>query len=135
MSAWCGGKIPTKQEMFDMAVVGLANQKWERSTGLLQICVYLSKDGKRCAWGHVDKMLTEEHNRYTSIENLASIHVKYENNKPTLAYYLDESEILFVEEMQAAHDFSSADYLMKEKFIELGNKYGLTWPEEVGKYD
>lgn len=44
---------PSRQEMFDRAWNGLKSQGWRKAM-VPSGCVYLTADGRRCAWGWVD---------------------------------------------------------------------------------
>lgn len=46
--------VPSRQEMFDRAVLGLRSQGWVRSVDYVGVCTYELPDGRRCAWGWVD---------------------------------------------------------------------------------
>lgn len=43
----------TLQSLFNKSVKGLAGQEFERAVDILDNCVYLAADGKRCAIGHL----------------------------------------------------------------------------------
>lgn len=83
----------SRQQMFDLAFIGLRNQGFVPAYEHGR-CRYLTEDGRRCAWGHVDTSL--------SIETES-------------VYYVGNPEIIdidqdgeFALELQNIHDYSAA---------------------------
>jgi hypothetical protein len=85
MSFW------TRQQMFDAAYLGLAAQNWVVAYDLY--CRYQTSDGRRCAWGQVNKHLTESSHGSAS-ENPGSI--------------LAREDYSWANDLQFAHDAASA---------------------------
>jgi hypothetical protein len=128
---WCGGEIPSRQKMFDLAVNGLANQQWKKSSdGWYGPCLYENTSGLKCAWGHVDVLLDKNDNNMGSVADLhRSQFATYSTNgEPTLAYFLDSFDIEFAAQLQMAHDSSVSSEDMNSKFKGLCAKFNLVWP-------
>lgn len=94
----------TNQEMFDKAWAGLRAQEWQLALGKSGGCVYLSPEGKRCAWGHVDPEGTAQAGCYngSGVGSLRRMGIG-------LAAHLSGPELKFAEELQNAHDGTNAD--------------------------
>lgn len=108
----------TKQEMFDRAVRGLHSQQWETCVDGNNNCVYA--DGVRhCAWGWVDTSLTVQ---LGSVATLREAGIG-------LAASLSPDEEKLASAMQSAHDSAGAAYPMRDRFLALAERFGLTWPE------
>lgn len=84
----------TLQEMFDKAARGLREQKFQISLAETNGCAYLSSDGKRCAWGHVDTSLTLE------MGDVRRLH-QYQIG---LAASLTPDDMKFAVRLQMSHD-------------------------------
>lgn len=91
----------SKQEMFNRAWSGLKAQGFRQATKLVtedgavtRRCVYLSDDGCRCAWGHVDTTLT---NQEMTLKQLWT-------NKIGIAGELDAVNADFAAGLQQCHD-------------------------------
>lgn len=108
----------TKQEMFDRAYRGLASQGWRRSTGSSG-CVYLTADGRRCAWGWVDTSL--ESDAYGSVGRLRRHGIG-------IAASLDDSMLEFAERLQIRHDNADDDHL-RMRLEEFAAEHSLSIPE------
>lgn len=79
----------SRQEMFNLAFIGLRNQEWKPAYQSGS-CRYLTNDGCRCAYGHVDTSLTDE-------AGTAS-----ENARDNSILAVDDYE--FANNLQAVHD-------------------------------
>lgn len=94
--------VPTRQEMFNRAWLGLKEQGFERCVDKLGHCVYTGERRGdvqyRCAWGHVDPDGTE--GLEGSVEDLAV-------DGAGLAARLDQSGMMFAMALQAAHDLET----------------------------
>lgn len=112
--------VPTKQEMFNAAYLGLEAQGFIRAYGErrdgLGGCLYLDNHGRRCAWGHVDKSLTNE------IGGVETI-------KIGIAKRLNEEDLEFAKHLQWVHDTSYSPNSMVSKLRDLANTWNLTIPE------
>lgn len=89
----------TKQEMFDRAWKGLKAQGWAKAYDVERgVCTYLTEDGKRCAWGHVDPDGTKE-----QVGTVADLNL----NRVGLAAYLYPEDVApngFACQLQRCHD-------------------------------
>ena len=122
-------EVPSRQEMFERAVRGLAGQGWKRaviddvrSLG----CMYLTDDGRRCAWGHVDPNGTVGPTGRVyggSIRTLT--HVGH-----GLAPRLSEEDLDFALLLQGTHDHATNETL-RSCFVRFGKYHNLTWPADV----
>jgi len=109
----------TIQEMFSKAVVGLRGQGFERALRADGGCAYLTVDGRRCAWGHVD----------TDLDLHADGSVKtLRNIGEGLAGELDDEGIRFALDLQNAHDSAHNPEMMEGNLREVAIQYGLEWP-------
>lgn len=113
----------TKQEMFDRAVRGLASQGWERAVDEEGRCQYQDATGKRCAWGWVDRSLDET----TPFGSVLSLR----RSKIGLAAELDDEHEDFAGFLQTAHDIDRPVSRRITAFVDLAEKYNLTWPSDV----
>ncbi len=113
----------TRQEMFDRAVRGLRSQGFERaavSSGMGTRCVYQTKSGHRCAWGWVDRSLTNESGR------VDTLHIR----KVGLAATLEEWDVSWALSLQEAHDVSKSPADMERTLRNFAITYELVFPEE-----
>lgn len=111
----------TKQEMFNRAVRGLASQGYQRCMDD-KGCVYTNAAGQHCAWGWVDQDLPA--GIFAAISGLR-------NDGIGVAASLNCGDLHFAEALQEAHDYSDEPDKMRRKLHQVGDKYGLTWPEDV----
>jgi hypothetical protein len=122
---------PTWQEMFDRAWTGLDAQGWEPSTnGKLDtemVCVYLSPDGKRCAYGHVDP----EGTGGLEPDSLLTVDVLRERSIG-IAAMLNREDVEFAVRLQGCHDEAAIGVQgredMKQNMLKLAREFGLTVP-------
>lgn len=120
----------TEQEMFDTAVKGLAEQNFKRSIAPNRACVYRSQDGKRCALGHIltdddVRVLGGVHGGTIEGESATSLLVHSKENVPV-------EKQAFLEDLQCAHDYAENAIDMRIRLQQLGEKYDLTLPPELG---
>lgn len=119
--ARCVGRVvPTYQEMFDRAYRGLAAQGFHQAATMIGSCVYYDPmTGRRCAWGHVDPVGTQ---------NVGSVTLRALHQLGLgLARELNEREILFAQDLQAAHDLArGGPGDMRRRLADVASKYGLT---------
>lgn len=115
-------QVPTRQEMFNRAWNGLKSQGWNHAAEGT-VCVYLTKDGRRCAWGWVDPENTPYRIR-------TLIHLRADN--VGIAGRLSYPDYLFAIELQSAHDswLGSAPSL-ELAMSTLASRYKLTVPEHL----
>ena len=111
-----------KQEMFSRAVTGL------RSQGFRQCLddhpespepVYAHTDGRRCAWGWVDRSLTPNHDSTFFVDELHA----------GIAPRMTMDELEFARELQWCHDDSRTPAAMERRLRRLGEREKLRWPE------
>ncbi len=115
----------TNQEMFNKAVIGLRRQGWTRA-GFVDsrgnfMCRYADGSGRRCAWGHVDISLHSGHSN-----SIWGLHFRSIGIAATLTC----GQMNFAQDLQTAHDGGYTPLDMQVAFRGLGERYGLTWPEE-----
>lgn len=107
----------TRQEAFDKAWLGLKSQGWGKASIVErkgERCVYLTEDGKRCAFGWC---LTEEQARTAAG---SAYTVCFNQRIPYDEFYTD---------LQRAHDQSSGPENMQAKLRGVADRYNLTVPE------
>lgn len=113
---------PTRQEMFNRAFLGLASQGWMQAISG-GTCRYATPDGRRCAWGWVDRFLTSMHGG--SVWNLRSQHLG-------IAAIIPEEDMDFARRMQNAHDCLGASRSAEDleyRFRDFAKFNNLTIPE------
>lgn len=116
---------PSKQELYDKAVAGIAAQGFERAgewitttTGRNLKCRYLTDDGKRCAIGH---NLCETNARFYDHQGAGANDVARDMGwEPIPGFYGD---------LQNAHDASPNPDDMKRNLRSFGQHYDLEVPE------
>lgn len=118
--------VPTRQEMFNLAYLGLKSQDWQRceSGGG---CVYDDGKGHHCAWGWVDPELWIAYagGPVTVNGKVVTLHAKVVG----LAARLTEQDLIFAQLLQDAHDEAYDSIHMKRNFVRLAVNYSLTIPE------
>ena len=113
-------KEPTRQDLFNTAYAGLKAQGFKQSLGSRGHCQYRGEDGCKCAVGHL--IPDERYNpsfegngvTYTPISSAAGVE--------------EVGGILFLREMQVAHDHGELPLVMEAKLRALAEKHGLTVP-------
>lgn len=112
-------KPPTRQEMLDKAVTGLRKQGFQRSVKFAgsDVCVYDDGLGNKCAWGHVDPVLTRK--------DTGGVLTLTRGLAPTLPL----EDLKFARALQKAHDDGFEPDLMLENLRLLATEYNLTFPE------
>jgi len=116
-------KNRTRQEIFDLAYIGLAKQGFKRSYQKETstdgpFCLYRAPDGKKCAIGFC---IPDEEYR----PNL-------EGGDAWLAYKaagISGRDFNFAERLQGVHDHSKFPSEMEQDLRMFANEYGLTIPE------
>ena len=109
----------TNQEMFDKAWNGLKSQGFERCMSRIKRCVYSDSNGKHCAWGWIDKSLTDE---IYCVEDLFQLGVG-------VAATLSASQLDFVVRLQICHDNAFNAEEMQENLRNLAKEFYLIVPE------
>ena len=107
----------TNKEMFDKAWNGLKSQGWQKAMEG-DHCVYLTSDGKRCAWGWVDPEGTCGETGV--VEQLARRGIG-------LASCLSYNGQCFARSLQYAHDGSNPNRL-EQSMRDFAENWGLTIP-------
>lgn len=121
----------TKQEMFDKVYIGLLNQKFERSMkndGKMSSCAYRGDGGMKCAAGHL--IPDEEYKSDMDYFSSTIMQLRSEGLLPRCFQSLSEDDLLFVQELQIAHDSSYTPSAMKYAIEEVAAKHNLTIPKE-----
>ena|SRR5687767_9076692 len=122
--------MPTKQEMFNRAYIGLARQGFVKCEQTEPVyngskCLYRKEmaDGTvcRCAFGHVD----------TSLDQQAGDVYSLATSGVGLAATLSQEELFFAYQLQRAHDSSTGPGDMKQKLETLRVLTGLYFPYEA----
>lgn len=135
-----------KQQLFDRAVAGLANQGFQQSLDETQdTCAYRGSEGMRCAMGHVlpdDKYRPEFEGK--NAKDLMISHTV--GDEPELTVYdllqvpvsearqVDEHEIInFLYELQNCHDsvYSLNAEGMKHELRRLADEHELRRPAKL----
>lgn len=118
-------EVPTRQEMFNRAWKGLKAQGFERALTDDDRCVYLTADGKRCAWGHVDPEGTTRED----VPNGASVY-KLNHKGLGLAACLFNGDLEWADRLQRVHDAGNTPEAMRASLVEFADRHGLTIPED-----
>lgn len=121
----------TKQEIFNKAVRGLAKQGFEQAIDR-GTCKY-RQAGLKCAAGHLIK------DRYynAAFEGDAAFDdIDDESNDKGAPLALRQSgilkrQLLFVREVQRAHDNGGRPYQMKSKLVEVAQDFNLKLPKAL----
>jgi hypothetical protein len=115
----------TKQEWFDLAVRGLAGQRWKCSVNDFGACAYGRQGGPRCAIGHGIGSLNV-------LEGLSASDLA-RSGHIAVNGLLDASGADFLLDLQCAHDNSRGERDMRSRFVNLAERHSLTWPADVPK--
>ena len=111
--------VPSRQEMFDLAVRGLRSQGFRRAVTRDGACNYLTSDGLRCAWGWVDTPLRGQPG---TVLTLAEKGIG-------LAGKLSAEDRWWARELQRCHD-DAPDGCLEAELRKFCKRHGLEWPEE-----
>lgn len=109
-------KLPTRQEMFNRAAKGLRKQGFLRSMDV-ESCIYDDGEGRRCAWGHVDKSLTKK-------DGAASVYVLRRRGRGLAGHLLPE-DVGFAATLQDAHDHALSPNEMRQGLFQFAKQYSL----------
>ncbi len=103
-------KLLSKQEMFTRAVTGLRSQGFNRCQ-VNGDSVYGDDQGRHCAWGWIDPIASSkpEYSRYF-VSGLMTDGV--------------------ATQLQWCHDDSRSPSTMERRLRQLGEREGLSWPQE-----
>ena len=96
----------TRQEMFNLAFNGIRNQNFEPAYDNGR-CKYLTGDGKRCAFGHIQPTLSDE---------TQGVYGVYDPN------LISRIDLDFAEDLQTVHDYSAGSPALNT----AAKKYSLT---------
>lgn len=108
----------TRQEIFNMAYLGLAMQGWKQSLKG-EGCVYRSVDGLKCAIGHC--IADEDYNKNFEVTLGLSDAILF-------ASKIDHKDLDFASKLQHCHDWSFSPENMKERMEFFAEQYKLTIP-------
>jgi hypothetical protein len=111
----------TKQEWFDLAVRGLAGQRWRQALDVDGACTYGQPGGDRCAIGH----------GLGEVANLNGVAMTLVTSGRIGVTGTCSSD--FLTAMQFAHDLGLSPRKMRKAFVRLAKRYDLTWPADVPK--
>ncbi len=117
----------TKQELFNLAYLGLAAQGFRKSVNpVANRCQYRAPNGDRCAIGHCipdEKYLPEMEvsDKYLGWGAFRVLVHAYGPNVGSLAG--------LARDLQSAHDFSASPENMTYNLCAVAASYGLTVPE------
>lgn len=112
-------ELPSRQEMFDRAVIGLRSQGFQRAHEPGG-CVYQTHDGLRCAWGWIDMSL--DRNDGGSVSTLRS-------RKRGIAEFLNADDADWAAGLQSCHDMGMTPDNMVYQLVRFADRYGLIFPE------
>lgn len=114
-------KFKSRQEIFDLAYLGLKSQEWQKSKADWGSCAYRGMGGLKCAIGHC--MPDSE---YTGdLEGLGG------GDSDVLdVIKFDHMDATFVTILQFAHDSASSPTDMEDTFGRIADMYGLSIPKE-----
>ncbi len=125
-------EVPTRQEMFDRAVRGLASQSWRQAVVTMPNnvtrCAYrVVETGDRCAWGWVDPDGPPAHH-VGAVSDLRRAGIG-------IAAKLDSDMLSFASRLQECHDGAKEGKPddMRYRFIEFAEDEDLVWPDDVVK--
>ncbi len=111
----------TKQEIFNKVVRGLAKQEFRRSR-IGNYCAYRSRDGRKCAAGH---LMNDEHYRHEFNQEVVDSHGPREALKKS---GVSEKQLDFVSSLQDAHDDNETPDAMKSALVRAARYYKLKLP-------
>ena len=120
----------TNQEMFDLAVRGLASQDWHQCRDNDGSCTYTDDWDRHCAFGWVDPGIPREFWSGYSIKMLANLDIG-------VAATLDSPGMQFAMDIQQLHDTANRGLNwtraqdMFRQFDQFCDRHGLTWPADV----
>lgn len=128
-------QVPSLQEMFNRAWRGLKAQNWRKAmdewnwpyAGIKRLdCSYLSPNGDRCAWGHVDPEGTIDSNGTPRAGDVTSLR----HNGFGLASRLTRGEpgLDLAIALQNAHDSAQNDKDMESRMREVADQFLLDVP-------
>lgn len=112
-------KYHTRQELFNLAYLGLAAQGWKRSYTEEDGCVYRGPDGAKCAIGHC--IPDYKYRKYFESNTV-------NDERVLLAARIAPEDEIFAGNLQAAHDKSISGYTMKANLEGVAMQYGLEIP-------
>lgn len=113
------------QELFDLAMVGMAKQGWRKSETRSGDCRYRGPGGCKCAVG---QLLTDDEAARFEGFNVSTL--KDEGKLPTRL----ESQFALVLSMQEEHDsarFGAKGEDMANRFRRMATEFGLEFREDV----
>lgn len=122
----------SRQEMFNRAWNGLRSQGWKLANRAIEgipdepgnpmpNCMYLTPDGRRCAWGWVDTSLNEK--------DVGTVRGLYHYRRG-IAGQLTYEDVNWALELQRTHDDASSSAAMVANLALFAQKYSLTIPSE-----
>lgn len=120
--------LMTKQEMFDMAVRGLAKQGWHRAVTENGSCKY-EIGALRCAYSHC---MTDEFRQKVIADGMNGVPAtEIMNTYPEEAPYTADADGNFETALQRVHDGSQMPQIMVQAFSAFAMEHDLTWPADV----
>ena len=113
------------QEIHDIIKQGLESQQWQQSLDKWNRCMYRSKNGRKCAVGHI--LPDEFYTKHIEGLQLDGVLFKSRKCKPFFAGLNthNDDKISFLYEMQDCHDRNNSPSRMKREFEDISNRYRL----------
>lgn len=117
----------TRQELFNMAYIGLTSQMWNQSFVQGQGCSYRDhENGLKCAVGH---MIPDD--RYDSAFEGSTVRFGSMSEEIRKAAGISDEDSKFAAKMQSIHDdVYTTPLQMKERFETLAVQYDLKIPRK-----
>ena len=115
------------QEVFNMAVRGLAWQGFRRSVSPSGRCQYRGGGGRKCAIGHCipdEEYMPEMEGKSISSEVMTTVRTRL----------FAGADLPFLAALQAAHDSPFSGVTpedLRSTLSDVAKRYNLTWPEDV----
>lgn len=110
----------TRQEIFDLAWVGLKAQGFFKSITRDGNCAYRGTEGLRCAIGFC---IEDENYDADLLEGLSA-----ENPDVLAAARVDETDREFADDLQETHDSADTPEIMERRLRSFAERHNLTVP-------
>lgn len=120
----------TRQEIFNLAVRGLAAQGWKRSTDtiLTGMCRYRGANGCRCALGQA----IDDADYDPEMEGkLPGMTIRGSRILRAVGLDVSPESADWARALQHKHDMCDSPEAMRDAFFLFARSNDLTWPEDV----